>query len=79
MFTFGTITPKLSTEIASDFRLAQAVDVMISSRYLLTFKKANTRAQRYFGFEHSNSGGKLGSYWELAFWSTISESSGISS
>lgn len=67
MLTFGIMTPKFSTEIASDLRFDQDVEVMISSRYLLTFKKARILEHRYFGLEHSNSIGKLGSTVELGF------------
>jgi hypothetical protein len=47
-FTLGIWQAKLSTQIASDFKFAQLVVVMIFSKNFEIFKKVKTLAQRYF-------------------------------
>ena len=57
--TSGVWQAFVSTEIASDFRLAQLEVLIVCSRYLLTLRNKSTREQIYLTLLHSNSYGKL--------------------
>ena len=53
--------PKFKTQIASDFKLAQAVVKIMCSKYFKIFRNERTLAHKYLVSEHSSSWRKVGS------------------
>jgi len=47
--------PKFKTQIASDFKLAQAVVKIMCSKYFKIFRNERTLAHKYLVSEHSSS------------------------